>query len=53
MWMQFRERTIDPVLADAGEAWDSVDAKADAARAEASGFFGRIAAWFGTWRGKK
>jgi Protein of unknown function (DUF1523) len=53
MWLQFRERAIDPVLADAGEAWDNVDAKADAARAEASGFFARIAAWFGTWRAKK
>jgi Protein of unknown function (DUF1523) len=50
MWLQFRERTIDPVMADAGEVWDSVDAKADAARAQASGFFGRIAAWFNTWR---
>jgi hypothetical protein len=50
MWLQFRERAIDPVMADAGEVWDSVDAKADAARAQASGFFGRIAAWFNTWR---
>ncbi|MGL5011702.1 MAG: DUF1523 family protein [Paracoccaceae bacterium] len=50
MWMQFRERTIDPALADVGEAWDSVDAKADAARAKASGFFGRIGAWINTWR---
>jgi Protein of unknown function (DUF1523) len=50
MWLQFRERTIDPALADAGEAWDSVDATADAARARASGFFGRIGAWINTWR---
>ena len=50
MWLQFRERSLDPVLADAGEAWDSVDATADAARAKASGFFGRIGAWFNTWR---
>jgi hypothetical protein len=52
MWMQFRERTIDPALAEAGEAWDAVDAKADAARAKASGFFGRIGAWLNTWRAK-
>lgn len=50
MWLQFRERTIDPVIADAGEVWDSVDARADAARASASGFFGRIGAWINTWR---
>jgi Protein of unknown function (DUF1523) len=53
MWMQFRERTIEPALAEAGDAWDAVDAKADAARANASGFFGRFGAWLGTWRAKK
>ncbi len=53
MWLQFRERTIDPALAGVGDTWDAVDAKADAARAEASGFFGRIRAWFSTWRAKK
>ncbi len=53
MWLQFRERAIDPAVAEAGEVWDSVDARADAARAEASGFFGRISAWFGSWRAKK
>jgi hypothetical protein len=50
MWLQFRERTIDPVLTDAGEVWDNVDATADAARAKASGVFGRIGAWINTWR---
>jgi hypothetical protein len=53
MWLQLRERTIDPVIAGAGEAWDNVDAKADAARAEARGFFARIGAWLNTWRSKK
>jgi Protein of unknown function (DUF1523) len=43
MWLQFRERMVDPTLAD-------VDASVDAARAKATGFFGRIAAWFRTWR---
>ena len=52
MWMQFRERTIDPVVASAGDAWDDVDATADAARAKAKGVFGRFTAWLGTWSGK-
>ncbi len=52
MWMQFRERTIDPVVASAGETWDSVDATADAARDRAKGIFGRFMAWLGTWSGK-
>jgi Protein of unknown function (DUF1523) len=50
MWLQFRERAIDPALAEAGQAWDNVDATADAARAKASGFFARIGAWINTWR---
>ena len=52
MWMQFRERAIDPAVASAGEAWDSVDATADAARDKAKGVFGRFTAWLGTWSGK-
>jgi hypothetical protein len=50
MWLQFRERMVDPALIEAGEAWDRVDAKADAARDNARGFFGRIGAWLRTWR---
>ncbi|WP_103257253.1 DUF1523 family protein [Tabrizicola aquatica] len=53
MWLQFRERMIDPALADAGEAWDSVEARAETARKGARGFFGRIGAWLNTWRAKK
>ncbi len=45
MWLQFRERTIDPVLEDLDEA-------GDAARARAKGLWGRLAAWLVTWRGK-
>ncbi|MCP5037963.1 MAG: DUF1523 family protein [Rhodobacteraceae bacterium] len=45
MWRQFRERTIDPAISDAGQAWDRVDERAD----EAKGRFGR---WLGTWRKK-
>ena len=52
MWLQFRERAIDPVVASAGEAWDGVDATADAARDRARGVFGRFMAWLGTWSGK-
>lgn len=52
MWAQFRERSIDPAMAEVGETWDAVDARADAARAQASGFFGRIGAWIATWRAK-
>jgi len=52
MWAQFRERTVDPAVANAEEAWDSVDARADAARAQAQGFFGRLGARFSGRRGK-
>jgi hypothetical protein len=30
MWVQFRERAIDPLVEDAGDAWDAVDSKTDA-----------------------
>ena len=49
MWLQFWERMVGPVVADAGEAWDRVDAGADAARLKAKGVFGRIGAWFASW----
>lgn len=52
MWLQFRERAIEPVLEDAGEAWDSVEERVDAAGAQARGVWGRFAAWLGTWKGK-
>ena len=29
MWNQFRERTIDPAVRSADEAWDRMDARAD------------------------
>jgi hypothetical protein len=53
MWLQFRERMVDPTLADVGETIDAAGARVDAARKEARGFFGRIGAWLGTWRAKK
>jgi hypothetical protein len=52
MWAQFRERTIDPALESAGEAWDRVDAQADAAAGRAKGAWGRFRAWLDTWRSK-
>ncbi len=53
MWLQFRERMVDPTLADVGDTFDAAGARVDAARKEARGFFGRIGAWLGTWRAKK
>jgi hypothetical protein len=52
MWMQFRERTIDPALEDMSEAWEAVDDRADQARDHARGMLGRLTGWLGTWRGK-
>ncbi len=52
MWLQFRERMVDPALDRAGDAWDQVDARADAATAEVKGVWGRFTGWLGTWRGK-
>jgi hypothetical protein len=53
MWLQFRERMVDPALEDVGETFDAAGERVDAARKEARGFFGRIGAWFNTWRAKK
>ena len=53
MWLQFRERMVDPALEDVGETFDAAGARVDAARKEARGFFGRIGAWLNTWRAKK
>lgn len=53
MWLQFRERMVDPALADVGETFDAAGAKVEAAKKEARGVFGRIGAWLNTWRAKK
>jgi Protein of unknown function (DUF1523) len=53
MWAQFRERMVDPALADVGETFGAAGARVEAAQKEARGFFGRIGAWLGTWRAKK
>ena len=52
MWLQFRERSIDPVLEDIGEAWDGVEDRADAAADQARGTWSRFKAWLATWGGK-
>lgn len=52
IWMQFRERTIDPAIEDVAETWDAVDARADAARDRARGAVGGIRAWLASWRAK-
>ncbi|MBU2865960.1 DUF1523 family protein [Pacificibacter marinus] len=46
MWVQFRERTIDPLVEDAGEAWDAVDDKADAFKDSARDKARGIKGWF-------
>jgi hypothetical protein len=43
MWLQFRERTIDPAMAEAGEAWDQVEGRAGMAGKRAKG-------WLSGWR---
>lgn len=46
MWLQFRERTIDPMVTDAGDAWERADAYADEKR-------GRVGRWLDSWKSKK
>ena len=45
MWRQFRERSVDPMLADAGEAYERLEDQAGETR-------GRIRRWLDTWRSK-
>jgi hypothetical protein len=44
MWRQFRERSIDPLLEGAEDAFDQVENRADEAR-------GRLRGWLDSWRG--
>lgn len=53
MWLQFRERMVDPAMTDAGEAWDSVENRAAGVQKSARGVFGRAGAWLNTWKAKK
>lgn len=52
MWLQFRERMIDPALDDVAETWDGVEDSAGAARDRAVGVWGRFMGWLGTWKSK-
>jgi len=45
MWRQFMERKVDPLLEDAGEAFDRVGDSAQETR-------GRIGRWLASWRSK-
>lgn len=46
MWMQFRERAVDPMLDSAGHKYDEASAGIAEKR-------GRASRWLGTWRSKK
>ncbi|SEB50385.1 DUF1523 family protein [Rhodobacter sp. 24-YEA-8] len=52
MWMQFRERMIDPAMVRAEQAFDRVDAGVDDMRAGAKGIWGRLRAWLNSWKSK-
>ena len=45
MWMQFRERAVDPILDQAGDKYDE-------ASAEIAEQKGRLSRWVGSWRSK-
>ncbi len=45
MWLQFRERSVDPLL-------DAAEHQFDEMQAEVSEQKGKISRWFGTWRAK-
>ena len=45
MWLQFRERTIDPALQDTRDAWEKVDDYADERRSKAR-------SWWRSWTGR-
>lgn len=53
MWLQFRERMVDPALADVGETFDAAGQRVEAVQKEARWFVGRIGAWLNTWRAKR
>ena len=53
MWLQFRERMVDPAMVEVGQSFDAAGQRVEAATKEARGFFGRIGAWLNTWRPKR
>jgi hypothetical protein len=42
MWLQFRERMIEPAVIEAQETFDSIDRRADRAKAGVGGWFRRV-----------
>lgn len=42
MWVQFRERMIEPAIDEVNSTLDAMDARADRAKAEARGFWARL-----------
>lgn len=52
MWLQFRERALDPALENVGGAWSGVEDRAGQAADRARGVWGRFRAWLDTWKGK-
>ncbi|MDQ2094105.1 DUF1523 family protein [Rhodalgimonas zhirmunskyi] len=46
VWAQFRQRTVDPLVRDAEDSWDSVSSNVNEKR-------GRIGRWLDTWKSKK
>ena len=47
MWLQFRERTLDPAFENMGDALGRMDERGDAARTRARTSWGRFRAWVG------
>jgi len=45
MWLQFRERAIDPALDDVAETWDEVEDSAQ-------GIWSRLRAWLRSWKSR-
>ena len=45
MWLQFRERSVDPLLEDVGEAYDRVGDRVSEKK-------GRVRRWLDTWKSK-
>jgi uncharacterized protein DUF1523 len=53
MIQRFREKRIDPVLEDIGDAFEAAGDHAEAAQERATGLWGRFSTWLGTWKTKK
>jgi hypothetical protein len=52
MWLQLRERLLDPAARDVAEVWDGVEDRGEAAAQKARGVWGRVRDWFGSFTEK-